>query len=71
MSYTSYIVSKSVLHAPYSVKKYLLDSLSVLSEVAAKLCAAKEAAEYAPKFRGTRTEDEVPRTGPYTPSRTC
>ena len=32
---TPYIVSKSVLYTAYSVKKCLLDSLSVLSEVAA------------------------------------
>ena len=34
VSYTLYIASKSVLDTPYSVKKCLLDSLSVLSEVA-------------------------------------
>ena len=33
MSYSSYIVFKSVLYAQYSVRKYLTDSLSVLSEV--------------------------------------
>ena len=33
MPYTLYVASKSVLDTPYSVKKCLLDSLSVLSEV--------------------------------------
>ena len=33
MSYTLYIVSKSVLYALDSVKKCLIDSLSVLSKV--------------------------------------
>ena len=33
VSYTLYIASKSVLDTPYSVKKCLFDTLSVLSEV--------------------------------------
>ena len=33
MSYTFYIVSKSVLYALYSVRKCLINSLSVLFEV--------------------------------------
>ena len=41
MSYTLYIASKSVLYTLHSVRKYLLDSLSVLSEVQAQLATAQ------------------------------
>ena len=54
MSYTLHIVSKSVLHTLHSVKKCLIDSLSVLSEVGLPGLADAQRQLADPKVRPAR-----------------